>query len=64
MNKTKVCILIDEIYALAHILSLLFEEVESNDIHVNPHAVTRIGEMIASNIIQISECFHEKHKPP
>ena len=64
MTIKTTCILLDEIYALAHILTQLFEEAENNGVYVNPHAVTRIGNMIASNIIEISESFHDKHRPP
>ncbi len=64
MNKRKICMLIDESYALAYALNLLFEEVENADIKVNPHAVAAIAERIASNIIHISQCFHENHPPP
>lgn len=59
-----ISVIIDETYALAHVLNLLFEQVEGNDIKVNPHAVARIGEMMTSNIIRISEFFHDNHQPP
>ncbi len=62
MDNRKVSVLIDEIYAMAHVLSLLFEQVENIDIKVNPHAVARIGEMMTSNIMQISQYFHDN--PP
>ncbi len=61
MDK-EISVLIDETYAMAHVLSLLFEQVENNDIKVNPHAVARIGEMMTSNIMQISQFFHDN--PP
>ncbi len=64
MNKRKICMLIDESYALAYALSILFEEVENSDIKVNPHAVAVIAKRIASNIIHISQCFHEHHPTP
>ena len=64
MNKQKICALIDEIYALAHVLHLLFEQVENAEITVNPHAVAAIADRIASDIICISQCFHDHHHPP
>ena len=64
MNKRTICTLIDEIYALAHVLNLLFEQVENADINVNPHAVAAIADRIAVDIIRISQCFHDNHHPP
>lgn len=51
----KICDLLDEIYALAHVMCLLFEVKENERIRVNPHAVARFGKMIAANSILISE---------
>ncbi len=62
MDNRKISVLIDETYAMAHILSLLFAEAENVFIRINPNAVARIGEMMASNIMQISEFFHDN--PP
>lgn len=56
--------LIDEIYALAYIISLLFEEVENADIRVNPHAVARLGKMITDNVVRISELLPDKYHDP
>lgn len=56
--------LIDEIYALAHIISLLFEHVENADIRINPHAVARLGEMIADNVVRIAELLPDKYHDP
>ena len=50
---------IDEIYALAHLMSLVFDQVENMKIHINPHAVSRCCKRIAENIIRISEFFNE-----
>lgn len=50
-----ICDLLDEIYALAHVMRLLFEIKEDAEIRVNPHAVARFGRMIAANSIQINE---------
>ena len=51
----KISDLLDEIYALAHVMRLLFEIKEDAGIRVNPHAVARFGRMIAANSIQINE---------
>ncbi len=51
----KICDLLDEIYALAHVMGLLFEVKEDSEIRVNPHAMARFGRMIAANSIQINE---------
>ncbi|MDY6904549.1 MAG: hypothetical protein SWH61_07670 [Thermodesulfobacteriota bacterium] len=56
--------LIDETYALAHVLNLLFEEVENAGINVNPHAVAAIAGRIADNIVNISHRLHDNGKPP
>ncbi len=63
MSKKTICALIDEIYALAHVLNLLFEQVENAEITVNPHAVAAIADRIASDITRISQCFHDNHPP-
>ena len=63
MNKEAVCALIDETYALAHVLDLLFEQVENAEIKINPHAVASIANVIAVNIKMISQYFHEDHPP-
>jgi hypothetical protein len=59
IRKDNVYDLLDEIYALAHILRLLFEVMENIDIHVNPHAVARFGRMIAGNALRINEICEE-----
>jgi len=59
MKEKTICDRIDEIFALAHILSLLFEVVEDQSIRVNLHAVARIGKMIEFNIIRITQYFNE-----
>ncbi len=64
MNKSNICTLIDEIYALAHVLNLLFKEVENAQMNVNPHAVAAIADRIASDIIRISQSFHDSPHPP
>lgn len=51
---------IDEIYALSHIMYLLFMEVENEQIRVNPHAVARFGKMIVYNVIKIVEYLDAK----
>jgi len=58
-----ICDLLDEIYALAHVMRLLFEIKEDAEIRVNPHALSRFGKMIAANIIQINEALHNQHNP-
>ena len=63
MNNEAVCALVDETYALAHVLGLLFEQVENAEIIVNPHAVAAIANMIAVNIKMISQSFQENHPP-
>ena len=62
--EKEISVLIDEAYAMAHVLNLLFEQVEDAEINVNPHAVARLTEMMASNIMQISDYFHDNHQPP
>lgn len=64
MDTRSVCILIDEIYAMSHLLCLLFCEVEDAAIRVNPHAVARIGKMIETDIREISEKLDESGYPP
>jgi len=58
-----ICDLLDEIYALAHVMRLLFEVMEDTGIDVNPHAVARFGRMIAANSIQIDDALHEQCNP-
>ena len=56
--------LIDEIYALAHIMGLLFEQVEEAEIRVNPHAVACFGKMITCNVIKLIELLHDEYDDP
>ena len=58
----KVCDLLDEIYAIGHIMQLVFENMENSQIRVNPQAVARCGKMIAANIVEITEVLHD-HPP-
>ncbi len=46
---------INDIYALAHILKLLFEQVENLDIRVNSHCVASFGKMINCKILLIAD---------
>jgi DNA-binding transcriptional regulator WhiA len=52
-----ICDLLDEIYALGHMMQLVFETKENAGIQVNPHAVARFGNMITANIIKINEAL-------
>ena len=54
-KRAEICDLLDEIYALGHMMQLVFENKENEGIHVNPHAVARFGNMITANIIKINE---------
>ena len=63
MDQHKVCDLVDEIYALAHVLNLLFEQVEDAEINVNPHAVAAIARRIAEDTGQISLFLHDSVHP-
>lgn len=59
MDKKSLTILINEIYGLAHVLCLLFEETENAELNVNPHAVASIAHRIATNITEISQWLHD-----
>ncbi|MDY6824461.1 MAG: hypothetical protein SWH68_11800 [Thermodesulfobacteriota bacterium] len=61
MNKQYLCALINEIYGLAHVLCLLFEETENAELNVNPHAVASIARRIATNITEISQWLHDNN---
>ncbi len=63
MDKGQVSALMDEIYALAHVLSLLFEQVENAAIKVNPHAVACMTKVISGHIQKISQHFYDMHPP-
>ena len=63
MNRT-VFVLIDEIYAMAHVLSLLFDQVENTGIRVNPHAGARLGKMISTNALRLNERIPGKDQSP
>ena len=64
MNKQYLCALIDEIYGLAHVLYLLFNEAENAGLTINPHAVASIAGRIAADIVEISHWFHDHNNPP
>ena len=51
----KVGDLLDEIWAMAHVMRLLFEIKQDIEVRLNPHAITRFGKMIAANIVRINE---------
>ncbi len=46
---------INDIYALAHILNLLFEETENLDIRVNSHCIASFGKMITCKVLLITD---------
>ena len=53
---------LDEIYAMAHFMYLLLEQVENIDIHVNPHAISRFGKMIVYNVMKVIEYLDAKEE--
>ncbi len=56
-NKINGCA--EEIFAIAHVISLLFEIVENEDIKVNTHAVACLCKRIADNASTISLSLEE-----
>ncbi len=53
---------INDIYALANILHLLFEEIDNFEISVNPHCVASFGKMITKKVLLITDIL-DNHTP-